>query len=338
MKRYGNLFEKLCSFKNLLIAVKKAQKGKRFKDSTAEFNLNLERELLKLQGELQDKTYHIGRYKQFYIYDPKQRLISALPYRDRVVQHALYNIIEPIFDKSFIYDSYACRKNKGSLKAVIRFTQFCRKNKYVLKCDVKSYFASINHEVLLKLILKKIKDPEVLWLIGLIINSTPSPGIPIGNLASQIFANLYLNELDHYLKEKIECRFYIRYMDDLVIFDNDKHKLRQIKKVIREYLGMLKLEMHENKSQIYPARKGVNFLGYKIYPSHRLVLSQNIIRLKRRIKRYFDFLGEGLIVSDKIICSMQSWLGYATHADSYNLRRRLLREFNFQACLPAGRG
>ena len=223
MKRHGNLFDKIISFENLLKASRKAQRGKRLKNSTANFNLRLEPELLKLQKELQEQTYQIGSYKRFYIYDPKKRLISALPYRDRVVQHALCNVIEPIFDNGLIYDTYACRKDKGSHRAVDRFALYCRKNKYTLKCDIKSYFASIDHKVLSEMIKKKIKDPDALWLIKLIIDSTPSPGIPIGNLASQIFANLYLNGLDHYLKETVKCKHYIRYMDDLIVFDNDKN-------------------------------------------------------------------------------------------------------------------
>ncbi|MBI5699768.1 RNA-dependent DNA polymerase [Candidatus Saganbacteria bacterium] len=338
MKRYGQLFGKICSFDNLLKAARKAQRGKRLKTSTSEFNLRLETELLKLQKELQDRTYRIGRYKQFYIYDPKKRLISALPYRDRVAQHALCNVIEPIFDQSFIHDTYACRKDKGSHSAVNRFTTYCRMNKYALKCDIKSYFASIDHDVLFEMLKKKTKDPNALWLIKLIIDSTLSPGIPIGNLASQIFANLYLDGLDHYLKETVKCKYYLRYMDDLIVFDNDKGRLNEIKGAMGEYLRSLKLELHPNKSQTYLTAKGIVFLGYKVYPTHRLVVKQNVKRLRKRIKRYFELLRLKLITPQKIICSVQSWLGYAIHADSFNLRRKILSEFNFKACLPAGRG
>lgn len=334
MKRHGYLFEKICSFKNLLIASKKAQKGKRFKTSTGIFNLELENELIVLQEQLRKRTYRMGEYKQFYIHDPKKRLISAAPYRDRVVQHALCSVIEPLFDKTFIDDSYACRKNKGSHKAVDRFTEFSRKNEYVLKCDIKSYFASIDHDVLYGLILKKIKDPQALRLIKLIIDSTSSPGIPIGNLTSQVFANLYLNGLDHYLKETVKCRHYIRYMDDLIIFGNDEKKLNRQKRIIREYIECLKLKMHEDKSQVFLIRKGVAFLGYKIYQTHRLVLKQNIKRLKKRLKKHFKLMREGVITKDKIIYSVQSWFGYAIHADSYGIRRRILSEFNLEGISP----
>lgn len=328
MKRYGHLYGQVASFKNLLDAAGKAQRGKRFKESTAVFNLSLENELLELQSELRGKTYRIGKYKRFFIYDPKKRLISALPYRDRVVQHALCNVIEPIFDNGLIYDTYACRENKGSHKAVNRFAEYCRRNKYALKCDIKSYFASIDHEILSGMIERKIKDPDVLWLIKLIIDSTPSPGIPIGNLASQIFANLYLNDLDHYLKETLKCRNYIRYMDDLVVFSEDKDTLSMVKDAIKQNLKRLKLELHPDKSQIYITTKGIKFLGYKIYPTHRLVITQNIRRFRHRVKKYFGLLESGQITMTKIIRSVQSWLGYAIHADTFKLRRNILSEFN----------
>ena len=172
MKTYNHLFEQICSFENLLSAAKKAQKGKRSKQDVAMFNFRLEHELLKLQEELLNGTYQPGEYYEFYIFEPKKRMISAAPYRDRVVHHALCNVIEPIFDKSFIYDTYACRKGKGTHRAVERFTQFCRKNKYVLKCDIKKYFPSIDHEILYELICHKIRDRRTLWLIKLIIDSS----------------------------------------------------------------------------------------------------------------------------------------------------------------------
>ncbi|MFH1541724.1 MAG: reverse transcriptase/maturase family protein [bacterium] len=331
MKRHHHLFEKICSFENLLLAAKKAQRGKRFKTSTSNFNFELESSLVTLQRKLQDQTYRMGEYKHFHIYDPKKRLISAAPYCDRVVQHALCNIIEPIFDRSLIFDSYACRKGKGSHKAVDCFTEFSRKNKYVLKCDVKAYFASIDHDILYQLILQKIKDSKTLWLIKLIIDSTPSPGIPIGNLTSQIFANLYLSGLDHYLKEAVGCWHYLRYMDDLIVFSNDKADLRKYKKIVQDQLESLKLKLHLNKCQIYLTKKGVSFLGYKVYPTHRLIIRRNIKRLRKRLRNYFALLQRKLITEQKIICSVQSWLGYAIHADSYNLRKQLLTELDFQA-------
>jgi len=328
MKRCGNLFAGICAFKNLLLAAKKAQRGKRFKKSTAAFNLELERNLLLLQSALRSGNYRMGRYRHFYVFDPKRRFISATPYSDRVVQHALCNVIEPIFDHAFVFDSYACRKEKGTHKAVSRFQQFARKNTYVLKCDVRNYFAAMDHVILLRMIRRKIKDADVLRLIEVIIASSADPGIPIGNLSSQIFANLYLNEFDHYLKETIKCRHYLRYMDDLIVFDNDKPRLNKIKRAIGEYLNGLKLELHPRKSQIYLTAGGVAFLGYKVFPTHRLVARQNIGRAKQRIKKYLWMLSAKMIGWPAITRSIRSWISYALHADSFKLRRRLLGELN----------
>jgi RNA-directed DNA polymerase len=171
VKTYRNLFEKLTSFDNLLLASVRAQKGKRFKQSTSIFNLNLEKELLKLQAELKQMTYKHGGYCDFFIYDPKMRLISAAPYRDRVTHHALCNVVEPLFDKTFINDSYACRKGRGTHKAVDRYTEFARKNEYVLKCDIQKYFQSIDHEILIGIISGKIRCEKTLWLIKEIMSS-----------------------------------------------------------------------------------------------------------------------------------------------------------------------
>ena len=172
MKTHNHLFDQICSFKNLLAASRKAQMGKRFQEEVARFNFHLEPELYRLQEELQTQTYRPGPYHEFYIHEPKRRLISAAPYRDRVVHHALCNVIEPIFDRTFIYDSYACRKNRGTHKAVDRFTAFCRKNRYGLKCDIKKYFPSIDHELLKATFRRKIRDSRTLWLTDLIVDSS----------------------------------------------------------------------------------------------------------------------------------------------------------------------
>ncbi|MBI2876702.1 MAG: hypothetical protein HYY20_07455 [Candidatus Tectomicrobia bacterium] len=216
MKSYGHLYEQICSFENLLLAARKAQRGKRFRENVGRFNLGLERELLALQEELRGQTYRPGGYREFKIFRPKacpgprsgERLISAAPYRDRVVHHALCNVIEPLFDRTFIHDSYACRKGKGTHRAVNRLTAFCRRSRYALQCDIRKYFPSIDHEILLGLISRKIRDKQVLGLIRVILDASnpqePVPdlyfegddpaaalarrrGIPIGNLISQFF-------------------------------------------------------------------------------------------------------------------------------------------------------
>lgn len=349
MITYNNLWDKICSFQNLLLAAQKAQKGKRFQDNVGRFNFNLEAELLLLQNELQNQAYQPGLYRSFYIYEPKKRMISAAPYRDRVVHHALCNIIEPIFDKMFIYDSYANRKEKGTHKAVNRFTEFCRKNKYVLKSDIKKYFPSIDHQILYDLIAKRITDKKCLWLIRLIIDSSNLQeeithyfngddlfmpyerrrGLPIGNLTSQFFANIYLNEFDHYVKEVLRCRYYIRYVDDFVVLDNDKKRLQCVKKQMQQYLESLRLRFHPRKCHISPVTQGTNFLGYRIFPTHRLLNKDNIRRFKERLSRFQRFYAAGMLSLDKLTASIRSWIAHAGHADTYRLRKRLLSSIKF---------
>lgn len=350
MKTYNGLYSQIYSFENLWKSADQAQQGKRFQESVARFNFNRERELFKLQDELQSQTYKPGNYREFIIYEPKKRMISAAPYRDRVVHHALCNVIEPIFERTFIYDSYACRVGKGTHKAVDRFTEFCRKNRYVLKADISKYFPSIDHEILKSLIRRKIRDKQTLWLIDLIIDSsnpqepvsnyfsnddlfTPIErrhGIPIGNLTSQFFANIYLNALDHFVKEQLHCKYYIRYCDDFVVFSDDKDFLHEIKDRISEYLISLRLKLHPRKCQVSPVKDGTDFLGYRVFSDHRLVRQDSIIRFKRRMRRLQDKYFKGKVSLSHIRQSIQSWIGHVSHADSYGLRKRLLRDVIFR--------
>jgi len=349
VKTYRNLFDKITSFDNLLLAAQKAQKGKRFKKSTSLFNLNLEKEILGLQRELKHMTYKHGGYRDFLIHDPKMRLISAAPYRDRVIHHALCNIIEPLFDKTFIHDSYACRKGKGTHKAVERYSLFARKNRYVLKCDIRKYFQSIDHEILVQMVAKKIRCEKTLWLIREIIGSrddqschfyfpgddlfTPyqrNKGIPIGNLTSQFLANVYLNGFDHYMKEELGCKYYIRYVDDWVVLDNSKERLHTVKACVEKYLDSLRLKVHQRKCRVYRVDEGIQFLGYRIFPTHRLLKKENVLRMRRRLKRLISQYREGLIRFERIHQSIQSWIGHASHADTFRLRARLLDCIVFQ--------
>jgi retron-type reverse transcriptase len=349
MKTYNNLFDKIVSFDNLMLAAKKAQKGKRFKKATALFNLNLERELFRLQEELLEGTYRHGGYRDFYIHDPKRRLISAAPYRDRVVHHALCNVIEPIFDKTFIFDSYACRTGKGTHAAVDRYTAFSRKNRFVLKCDIQKYFQSMDQEILLETVSRKIRCARTMWLISEIVCSRRDKGnvvyfkiddlftpymraraIPIGNLTSQFFANVYLNGFDHFVKEGLRCRYYIRYVDDFVVLDNSKSRLREVKAAMEEYLDSMRLRMHKGKCRTYRVDEGICLLGYRIFPTHRLLKKENALRMRHRLKKMTQQYSQGDISLDKVQQRIQSWISHAAHADTYALRDRILGSVAFQ--------
>ncbi len=348
MKSYNHLFGQITSFDNLLLAARKAQKGKRFKAGCARFNFNLEGQLLKLQRELLAGSYRHGRYRDFFINDPKRRLISAASYRNRVVHHALCNVIEPLFDRSFIHDSYACRTGKGTHAAVDRYTHYARKYRYVLKCDIRKYFPSVDQQILLAMIVKKIRCQPTMALITEIVSSrrdhgcgfhfsgdnlfTPlerQRGLPIGNLTSQFFANLYLDGFDHWVKEELRLP-YLRYVDDWVVFANDKVLLGETLVQMKEYLAGLRLRLHANKCRVYRVDEGVRFLGYRIFPDHRLLDKGNVLRARRRFKKLCCRYRDREISFAAVHQSIQSWVGHASHADTYRLRGRLLGEVRLQ--------
>jgi len=328
MKRHGNLFEQIIRYPNMERAYHKARNGHRYDKTVLDFELNRESNLFDLIEELKNKTYETGKYRDFYITDPKRRLISALPFRDRIIHHALCNLIEPIFDRVFIFDSYACRVNKGTHKGITRLQNFIRARSdsiYVLKCDIRKYFYSINNDILKSLIRKKIKCPDTLWLIDEIINSNHQKiGIPLGNLTSQLFANIYLNSLDHYVKEILHCEHYIRYMDDFVILSNNKSQLWEILSQINKYLvDELHLQLN-GKTKVFPLSQGIDFLGYRQYQEFRLLRKRNVIKNKRKFRKYSRQFSDGMITFEKIHSAVQSLIGYAKWAQSYHARKNIL--------------
>src|SRR5271170_2798490 len=264
MKRHGHLWEQVISFEALLRAAEQARKGKRFRPAVASFHFDQERALWKLHEELCIKSYRPGAYRSFFIYEPKKRQISAAPYRDRVVHHALVNVLEPIYGRTFIHDSYACRKGKGTHAAVRRSQQFARRFRYVLKADIQKFFPSVDHEILKAQVARKVKDKDVLWLVNQIIDhSNPQEevqqyfpgddlftsserhrGIPIGNQTSQFFANVYLDPLDHFIKDQLRIKGYIQYVDDFLVFSDNKKQLGDVRKRIADFLTTLRLRLH----------------------------------------------------------------------------------------------
>lgn len=314
-----------------------AKKGKRFKNEIIQYRLDLYENLKLLHDELETKSYKTGEYKKFYVYEPKKRLIEALPFHDRICHHAICNIIEPIFEKSFIYDSYACRSRKGMHSGACRVQHFMRVAKrnweevWILKGDIRKYFESVYHKILYEIIRKKIKCKDTLWLINEVITSkkNENKGIPIGNLTSQLFANIYLNELDQYIKRELKIKYYARYMDVFVILYNSKEGLKEVLNKIRNFLSeKLKLELN-SKTNIFPLSQGVNYLGYRIFPTHMLLREKSKKKMKRKMKAFQEKYKNGQITLEQITRSVVSWKGHAKHASTYNLQNKIFEKYYF---------
>ena len=352
MKTYKNLYGKLCSLNNLEIAFKKARKGKTKRSYVIKFKKNLEKELKKLQDELISLTYYPKSLKRIIIRDPKTRVIHTSAFRDRVIHHALINIIEPLFEKIFIYDSYANRKNKGTLKAVQRFDYFKRKvskngkllkssidnnqvSGYCLKADIKHYFDEVDHNILIEIIKRKIKDEKVILLIEKIlknkvfgmggggINGFENKGMPLGNLTSQFFANVYLNELDYFVKHNLKAKYYIRYVDDFIILHQYKEQLEIWKQEINNFLKEnLKLELHSEKSRIIPLSEGIDFVGFRNFYHYKLLRKRNIRKVISAVEEY----KKGEIPKEEILEIFQGWQAYAKWANTYKLRKQVIKK------------
>jgi retron-type reverse transcriptase len=349
MKRTNGLWPQLTSFGNLLLAYRKARRGKSGNTVVARFGLNLEHELLTLQRELLCGDYQPGRYRLFTIYERKPRTIAAAPFRDRVVHHAVMNLIEPPLDRTFIHDSYACRKRKGVHAAVDRYQLWACRYAYALKMDIAQYFPSIDHDILKEKLRRRIKDQSVLQLLDLIIDSSPilegklayypgddllAPlerrvGIPIGNLTSQFFANLYLDDLDHFIKEQLHRRAYLRYVDDSVVLGDAKENLAQIRESVRERLAQDRLQLHPRKAHVTRTSDGLNLLGYLVYPHHRRLRNDNGHRFARKLRRFAKAFAQSELDWTDINPAVQSWIGHAQHADSKGLRRAIFSEITF---------
>lgn len=342
----GALFPRIIAFPNLLLAAKRASRGKRFRPNVAQFSLSMEEELHALRQDLISHRYRPGTYRTFVLREKKPRLISAAPFRDRVVHHALCNIIEPLVERSFLFDSYACRKEKGTHAAIERASHYARRFPYILKADIAQYFPSIDHEVLLNQLRRYLWDEDALWLVKTIIDgSNPQPeaawyfpgddlftpmerrrGLPIGNQTSQFFANVYLNGLDHFVKEELRLPGYIRYVDDVLVFARDKPQLHETLAAMRTYCEGLRLTLHARKCVVGPTRAGFTFLGQRIFPTHRRLEAGNVRRFVRRLRQYHLHVRQGSLSLEGVRCRVQSWIGHAKHADTVRLRRQLFSE------------
>lgn len=359
------MFEKIISLEQLTKAYYKARRGKKTKAKVCQFDFNLENNLIKLKNLLKSGRYLPSAYTNFTIFDPKTRKVAAPTFCDRVVQHSLVISIEPLLEKTFILDSYACRKGKGACFAVKRVKNFLRaarcqvgkeQNIYVLAGDIQKYFQSINWDILFAIIKKTVDCPQTLDLIKKIIEthdcvrkqfkfektdfqpdlfSLPETivppvsvlerkGLPIGNLTSQLFANTYLNELDHYVKKTLREKWYARYMDDFLIISPDKNKLKEIREKIKIFLeNELKLKLHPKKLIIKNVNQGIPFVGYRIFYDHILVRGDTLRHMQRKYRQRRSLLQTGQITEKDLLATKASVRGHLKHADAYNLSKFL---------------
>ena len=347
MKTYKNLYPQIYNLYNLILAYRRARKGKTKKGYIQEFEKDTIKNLFSLHEGLKNETYFPRPLQTFILRDPKTRKISKSDFRDRVVHHAIVNILEPLFDKTFIFDSCANRKGKGNLVALKRFDEFKKKvsrngkvngwindnqiKGYCLKADIKHYFQEVNCKILLNILKRKISDERTVNLIIKILENggrTSSEfaelkGMPLGNLTSQFFANVYLNELDYFVKHKLRAKYYIRYVDDFVILHQSKRQLKIWKQQINEFLNKeLKLELHKDKSRIIPLSRGIDFVGFRNYWHYNLLRKRNIRKICLTIESYKN----NKISREKISKIFQGWCAYAKWADTFNLKNIILKD------------
>lgn len=320
--------------------------GKKSKKDVITFETDIENNLQRLYKILNGKTYQPGPYTQFYVRDPKLRLIHKATVIDRVVHHIVSRELDPIFESTFITHSYSCRKNKGTHRGMIalqkmalRVSKNDTKTCWALKCDIKKFFASVNHNLLFEILKRRIKDEDFLNLLWKIIDGfssdrTTNPlnkkGIPIGNLTSQFFSNIYMNELDQFVKHKLMVKYYLRYADDFVLLSQSKEYLENLISPIDQFLReKLDLELHPDKIIFGKFRSGIDFLGYIVFPYHIMPRTKTKKRLLRKIKAKINEFKSGQISEEKMNQTIQSYLGYLGHANTYQFRKELENQIWF---------
>ena len=335
-KTFGNLFPRICSLENLYEAARKTRKRKTRQECVERFELHRERFLHQLREELLNGSWRPSPYRQFRIHDPRERLISAAPYRDRVVHHALCNIIEPLIERRFIEDTFSCRKGKGTRAARERCRKYTNRYRYVLKCDIRKFFQSVDHEILLAKIAGVIRCGSTLALCAAIVESfhdsevppivfpgddppvatARDRGVPIGNLTSQIWGNLYLDRVDHLVKEVFRMPGYARYTDDFLVWSDDKQALRELREHLAEELVVERLILHERKTRLMQCGEGVPFLGFRFFPGRvPRMLSEAKRRFEKRARRqvaHWDGSEEERVA---ICSSMSGWAAFAQYGN-----------------------
>lgn len=345
-----DVYDKMYDEEELYQSYLEARKCKRFRGDVMLFTDRLEENLLSIQNDLIYGTYKVGAYRRFYVREPKLRLVMALPFRDRIVQWAIYRQMYPFYERLYIEDSYACRKGKGTQMAADRLQYWLRQVSrrpgewYYLKLDISKYFYRVDHEILMKILAERIKDERLLQLLSLIINSEDerfglpagynpqdcdddrwldTVGMPIGNLTSQLFANIYLNELDQFCKHELKLHFYERYQDDVQILSDDKTELNRTKKIIGDFLSdRLRLDLNK-KTAIRPISEGIDFVGYRIWETHRKLKRSTARRMIRNTKRLCSEIAQGFTDPEELWRTAASYNGILKYCDSNGLREKL---------------
>lgn len=335
----SHIFDKIISLENLFLAWREFKRGKLRKPGVQEFNFNLENNLFTLRDELENKIYRPDKYAFFYVRDPKLRPIHKATVKDRIIFQAVFRILYQIFDRKLIYDTYSCRFEKGTHSSVRRLVDFLRKESgnyrrpvFALKCDVRKFFYSIDHVILKNLIKKEIDDDDAQDLICKIIDSfytQPDLGLPLGNVTSQLFANIYLNELDQYVKHVLRERYYIRYCDDFVIISSDQGHLANLVPKIKVFLrDCLRLDLHPRKVEIRKLLQGVDFLGYVALPHRRVIRTKTKRRMFSKIDKKVEECKSGLLDKHSLNQSVQSFIGVLKHCKGYKLKKKIIEKID----------
>ena len=338
MKIYKNLYPLIISAENLFAAWEVFKRDKRNKPDVAEFEQNVEQHIFQLRRDLRGKTYQHGGYYGFWVHDPKRRRIHKATVRDRVLHHAIFRVLNPVFEPTFIPTSFSCRVGKGTHKGVESVRDMLRaeskngaKECWVLKCDVRKFFDSVDHQVLLGILKRRIRDDDAFELLTKIVGSystTEGKGIPIGNLTSQMFANIYMGELDHFIKHSLRVKSYARYTDDFVAVSTDKTYLENLLLPIQDFLKeKLKLELHPQKVTVRKYRQGADFLGYVVLPHHMALRTRTKKRMFRKMAERVALYRSGAISEAAFEGALHSYLGVLSHADAHELTERFRNQF-----------
>ena len=335
-----SLYERIYDTKNLEESYKRTQSGNRkYRKEAIYFAMSKERKLRCLQKELEDRTYRPGSYIEFYVFEPKKRLVHAPHIRDKIVQFSIHTVLQGIYRSVFIKDSYACLEEKGTHEAVHRIQHYMRlaqwkyEEPYIVKIDVRKFFYSINRDILKTIYRKKIPESEqdFLRILDMIVDSSPEGerGLPLGNVTSQDFANIYLNEVDQFCKRYLGLKWYVRYMDDICIIVKDRETARNVLAKIRTYVkDHLDLELNE-KTHIYPLAQGINTLGFRIHTTHLEVRNSSKAAMKRRIKKIDEKMQSGRLTKKQAQQDVNAWLGHARHSNSYNLAKKIFEKYDY---------